>query len=103
MKTLYKFHFKIGRHDTLDGIFIEDSEIINTLISSKVEIYFGEVNGKHSEIVGCLEEPDIEEITTDPTVLDIFEKYNLATGYNPTDYCIGEFENAHTWYKDFKS
>lgn len=91
MKTIYKLHFDCGRMGSLDGIFIEEKEKVEELIESGREVWFGEVLGKHSEIFGPIESPeDITFITDDQKVIDIFEQYDLCTGYNPFDYLEDE-------------
>lgn len=86
MKAIYKLQFSCGRQGTLYGIFVEKVERVEELIASKEEIYFGEVMGKHSEVIGPLDETDIVLITTDETAIAVFEEHNLETGYNPFDY-----------------
>lgn len=85
MKTLYRFNCYCGRSGTLTGIFVADSKDVMDLIKYKIEVYFGEVLGKHSEIYGTIEEGDIAAITENKEVIDIFEQYNLDSGHNPFD------------------
>jgi len=69
------------------GIFVAEKEKVAELVRSKKEIYFGEVHGKHSEIYGPVEEGEIEMITDDDDeAVGIFNKFDLATGFNPFDY-----------------
>lgn len=68
----------------LTGIFISDQESIDAAIGNYVN--FGEVLGKHSDIYGILREKDIDLLTIEPVVIEIFEKYGLENGYNPLDY-----------------
>ena len=56
------------------------------LIESKIEVYFGEVLGKHSEVYGAMEAKDIKLITNKKDVVKIIEDYDLTNGYNPFDY-----------------
>jgi len=86
MKALYKFHFDCGRNGELNGLFIANKENVEELMESKRIIYFGEVLGKHSEIMGPIEDEDITFVTTDEKVLAVIEHFNLETGFNPLDY-----------------
>jgi len=70
----------------IEGLFIEESEKVEQLISSRFEVYFGEVLGKHSEIYGIVEESDVKEITSDEKVIKVFETHEIISGYNPFDY-----------------
>jgi hypothetical protein len=72
--------------------FIATKEQVAKLISSKIEVYFGEVLGKHSEIYGAIEKKDIKLLTDDIKAVEIVEKYNLTNGYNPFDYTSVNFE-----------
>lgn len=86
MKAVYKLHADCGRMGQLDGLFIAHKEDVQKLIASKVEVYFGEVLGKHSEVYGELEEKDISMVSDDPNVVDIIETHELETGFNPMHY-----------------
>ena len=90
MKGIYKFNFRIKRMGTLSGIFValkDDVQWLNGQAS-----YFGEVLGKHSEVFGTLEGDEISLVTEDPIAVEMFEKYNMETGYNPFDYVRGDEE-----------
>ena len=84
MKTIYKFYWNCGRQGNLQGVFVSTPEKVSELIGKR--IYFGEVLGKHSQIYGELEEKDLEKVTDDPAFIELFEKYNLRSGYNPFYY-----------------
>jgi hypothetical protein len=92
MKAIYRFHFDCGRMGDLKGIFVAEEEKIRNLIESGKEVYFGEVLGKHSEIFGPIEPQDISLITNDLQAIEVFEHFNLATGYNPFNYINEEDE-----------
>jgi hypothetical protein len=91
MEAIYKMRFDCGRMGSLKGIFVADTEEMKKLIGT--EIYFGEVLGKHSEIEGPLDEADIELVTNEADVVEIFKKYELQSGYNPFDYIREEEDN----------
>ena len=86
MRAIYKMSIDCGRAGSLEGIFVAEDDEVNHLIDSKIEISFGEVLGKHSDIVATLERSEVERITDDPSVIEIFEKYGFHSGYDPFDY-----------------
>lgn len=91
MKGLYKLHCDCGRQGTLTGIFIEDSAYVDALLESGIEVHFGEVLGKHSNVEGALTKDDISLISSDPLVVEIIEMHEIEHGYNPfgyTTYCV---------------
>lgn len=91
-KGIYKFSTEYGRSGSLEGVFIATKQRVNKLISSKIEVYFGEVLGKHSEVFGAIEKKDIKLITDDSQALAIVEKYELTNGHNPFDCTFINFE-----------
>jgi hypothetical protein len=84
MYKLYKFETYFGRMGSLEGIFIEDKERVKSAIGRTV--YFGEVLGKHSEVILKLKAEDFKEITDDPEFLANFEEFGCETGYNPFNF-----------------
>ena len=86
MDAIYKMDCDCGREGTLTGIFIADDKDVFNLIESKKEVYFGEVLGKHSEIVGALAADELIKVTDDVVAIELFKRYNLSSGYNPFDY-----------------
>jgi len=65
-------------------VFIATKQEINKIMGK--QIYFGEVLGKHSEIVCDLDRDDLTLVTGDPKIVKLFEEHNLESGYNPLDY-----------------
>jgi hypothetical protein len=51
MKAIYRMDIDCGRNGNLTGVFIADKDHVKILLEKKIEIYFGEVLGKHSEII----------------------------------------------------
>lgn len=90
MKAIYKLNFDCGRSGSLYGIFTAEVSKMNGLIQSGAEVYFGEVLGKHSDVSGPIEESDITLISRDSKVVALFEKHQMATGFNPFDYITEE-------------
>lgn len=52
MKKIYKYYLDCGRVGEVFGVFVEDDENIKKSIGTN--IYFGEILGKHSEIITTL-------------------------------------------------
>lgn len=94
-KALFRFYADCGRQGDLEGVFISTKEMVNKLIDSKIEVYFGEVLGKHSEVYGSIEKKEIEFLTDDEVAVEVVSKYKLETGYNPFDYDTPEGESVY--------
>lgn len=88
VKGIYKLYSDWGRHGTVCGIFVADSADVEKIMGKK--IYFGEILGKHSEVVEEMTPETLYLVTRDPIAVEIFERYGFASGYNPFDY-IEEF------------
>lgn len=86
MKGLYKLHIDCGRQGDLEGLFICDTQELEQLVKSEYEVYYGEVLGKHSEIIGRLEERDYTLVSTDENVIKVIEDNELENGSNPFHY-----------------
>ena len=84
MKGIYKFNRYFGKMGELKGVFVADSDEVENIIG--VDVYFGEVLGKFSEIQGTIRKEHVILVTEDPIAVEIFEKYNLSSGYNPIEY-----------------
>lgn len=95
MKRLVSFEKYFGRQGALSGMFLLDEDEWTTLqgiISDGVDIYFGEVLGKHSEVICSIEPEDIEVLTADQEWLAQANQLNvcLDNGCNPLDYLRDE-------------
>lgn len=90
-KGIYKLHCNVGRMGSLDGIFIAPKEYVKILIEERIEVYFGEVLGKHSEVYGPIEETDITFVSDSPEAIKIIEELDLETGFNPFSYSSVNF------------
>lgn len=91
MRKIYKFEADFGRMGDLEGVFVSTDEALEELYGK--EIYFGEVLGKHSEVVLTLKPDHITEVTDDEKFIELFENYGLENGYNPFDYYEEEDED----------
>ena len=87
-KSIYKFYCDFGRMGELSGVFAAHPEKIFALIGKS--LYFGEVLGKHSEVVLTLKAEHLTFVTDDPKFVELFEKYDLETGINPLSVIIEE-------------
>lgn len=85
-KAIYKLSIDFKRQGNLEGVFVAEKEQIEYLLNNKIKIYFGEVLGKHSEVNVIIEENEIEEVTDNDEFIELFEQYDLSSGYNPLDY-----------------
>lgn len=86
MKKLYKFEWDCGRDGSVEGLFIEDTDLVKNSLGNQVR--FGEILGKHSDIYGDLEEGDLTEIEIPQELLEILENKcsSNISGYNPLNY-----------------
>lgn len=87
-KGLYQTNIDCRRQGVLTGLFVIEKIKVEELFKHNFEIYFGEVLGKHSEVVAILKEDSLKFITDNPEVIKIIEDYGLQTGINPFDYSI---------------
>lgn len=85
-KAVYKMNCDCGRQGNLMGTFVASKKYIEKLIEDKIEVYFGEVLGKHSEIYGSIDADEITLVTDNPDTVKSFEDLDLSSGYNPLDY-----------------
>lgn len=90
MKGIYSFQWDCGRYGNVYGLFLADSEDVSNAIGKR--IYFGEILGKHSEVQGSLEATEVTLKSDAPECVEIFERLNLTTGYNPLSYLYEEEE-----------
>lgn len=86
MNAIFKMNLDCGRSGNLYGIFTAEKDDVKNLIASKKEVYFGEVLGKHSEVSAFLNPDEIEMISDDPAIVEMFQKLNMKCGYNPFNY-----------------
>ncbi|MDX8564666.1 hypothetical protein OZ664_11710 [Elizabethkingia sp. HX WHF] len=92
MKAVYKMHIDCGRMGELEGVFVAGKKQVEKLLSSGVGVYFGEVLGKHSEVYSDIEQKNIKMISDDQNVVDVIEKHELQSGYNPFEYTSINFD-----------
>ncbi len=91
MKHLYHFEWDCGRNGTVEGTFVAEESSVVAAMGKRV--YFGEILGKHSEVLGDLGSGDIKILTSDPVFVEGFERYlPRGAGYNPLNYLSEEGE-----------
>jgi hypothetical protein len=78
---VYKFYEDCGRMGSLYGVFIATDEEIAASIGRRVR--FGEVLGKHSNIVVDLTADNFTLATDDEEFVRLFGELGLRTGHDP--------------------
>lgn len=91
-KGIYRLTFDCGRMGMLEGIFVAPQLYIDILVEREIEVYFGEVLGKHSDVYGPIEEMDIDMVSDSEEAIKVIEELGLESGYNPLDYHSYSFE-----------
>lgn len=89
-RSIYKYYLNCGRMGNLEGVFIARPNDIQKNLGKRVE--FGECLGKHSEIFTNFDMSQLTFVTDDQKVIDLFEKHDLSSGYNPFHYINKEDE-----------
>ena len=86
MLKLYRFCWPQRRGGDVEGLFVEDSDVVENATGS--DVYFGEICGKHSDVYGTLDEEDLTVVSEDQEkinwLVDILGR--SISGYNPFDY-----------------
>ncbi len=90
-RTLYRFHVDCKRMGVLRGLWTAEPEEVAALVGKTVE--FGEVLGKHSEIIVDIEESHIVAVTDDPAFVAKFDEYDCGSGFDPRSYIEEEGED----------
>lgn len=78
----------------LTGVFVAQKSHVKKLIDDKLEVSFGEVLGKHSDVCGSIDEKEIIFVIDSLEAVKIVEELGLETGYNPFDYPAANVEDA---------
>jgi hypothetical protein len=84
--AVYKLNVDLNRQGELKGLFIAKKNHVRLLLENKIQVYFGEVLGKHSEVYGSLEENDIIFVSDNEDVIDLILEHDLEHGFNPFEY-----------------
>ena len=83
---VYKLDFDCDRSGSLGGVFVAQKNHVDILVQNKIEVYFGDVLGKHSQVVGSIDEDEIVLLSDDPTVVSFVLSHELYHGFNPFEY-----------------
>lgn len=86
MKALFKMNFDYGRSGSLEGLFIAEKKYIDYLVEQELEVHFGEVLGKHSDVCGRVAPEEVILVTIDVNVLQVIKQFGLENGYNPLNF-----------------
>jgi len=107
-KLLVEMNLYFRRNGDLDGLFVCTREQLEALIGTRV--YFGEVLGKHSEVIATLEEGDFTVKSEDQEFIKKFEEVlgisrcGTISGHNPISYIeenwdCGMYDDASDEFK----
>ena len=84
MKKLYRYHLDCGRMGDLDSVFIATDDDVMAVIGKNA--HFGDVFGKHSDIVSTNDESEFQALSEDQNLiaalLKIFPRGTIS-GHNP--------------------
>lgn len=83
MKAIYRMNLDFGRMGDLEGTFTATKQQVEKLTDGTLGVYWGELLGKHSEVYGNIEPEDMKMLSDNPEVVEVFEKYDFSSGYNP--------------------
>ena len=92
-KGIYQLAIDCGRMGHIDGVFVATNLEIEAIRG--IRIYFGEVLGKHSEVVAVMDCVNLSLVTEDTTAVDVFERFGLSNGYTPFDYLYDEKDDEY--------
>ena len=82
-EKIYKFSAEYNR-DPVESVFPAEEAEIEWIIGK--DIYFGEIQGKHSEVIMTMKRSHFTVLTDDPIKVDIIKEIVGATGHCPFDY-----------------
>jgi len=83
-KGVYKFKYLMGRSADIEGVFIATNEEIASVIGKEVD--FGEIAGKHSQVIIDIGQNNIRLVSEDPDFVERFESLDCTCGISPLDY-----------------
>ena len=63
MKKLYKYEEDFGRMGELEGLFVADEVDVEKVMGE--ETYWGEILGKHSEVIGNISKETVTMVSED--------------------------------------
>lgn len=83
-KLVWRFVVDLGRMGRLDSVFTAEEDAVFDAIGKRV--YFGEILGKHSDIDLDLRSEDFVKLCEEPQMVEAFERFSFACGYNPLEF-----------------
>lgn len=89
MKAIYKFKLDYGR-DTIEGKFVERTEIIQELEKRNPKVFVDEPWGKHSYVDKPFSEFCVELVSEDPNDVQKFIELDLWSGNEFIDSLINQ-------------
>jgi hypothetical protein len=104
--NLYEWEWDCGRQGSVGGRFLATPERLEHIIEET--ICFGEILGKHSEVVGRLERDEVKLVTNNQEFIAKAKELgiSLESGYNPFDYYEGgdieESDDDYDWMNDLE-
>lgn len=93
---IWKFYWDCGRSGDVEGFFRATKEEVESAIG--MNVYFGEILGKHSEVEGVLEEGDLRLISDDAVIVNTYN----TSGYNPLEYIMYKCEECGDSYETYE-
>lgn len=84
MKKLYRYTMGCGRMGEVTGLFVAD-DVLEIKPAIGLDLYFGEILGKHSEVQGTLEAKELVVVSDDQSFITKFEEYGCGNGHSPLD------------------
>lgn len=87
MEAVYKLNISM-RGGQIYGLFVAKTADVTFLFESGMEIHFGEILGKHSDVYLKIDQNDIELVSDLPEVVDVIKNHNLETGIDPFYYPV---------------
>lgn len=85
MTKIYQFTWDCGRCGVVTGVFVADDAMVQDAMGKRVDL--GEALGKHSEVMGKLEEADLVVLSDSPSDVEVFTRIlPRGSGYNPLNY-----------------
>ena len=98
--SVFKLYIDCGRNGELEGVFVAPQEYVDILVDEEIEVYWGEVLGKHSEVYGSIEDDEIEFITNEEVAVSVIDNYGLASGFNPFEYTCSNLQLLQEKYEN---
>lgn len=70
--AIWSYSWGTGRGYSAEGVFIENKKKVQRALRRNLEVYFGEICGKHSEVTVDMKDLDVTMISDDPHFIENF-------------------------------